>query len=105
MEHAQAFSIRQHVKLLPKSCCSCPPCAPQENTYSIYAGLSRDAQAEILRVDEVSDDCNRCCCKPNHLLRLETRAYIPIPGDSTNSDYAHLRQDFCKASYLFYLDY
>lgn len=50
---AQVLSIRQHVKLLPKNCCSCPPCVKQENTYSIYAGPSRDSQAEFLRVDEV----------------------------------------------------
>jgi hypothetical protein len=80
--------------MLPKSCCKCPPCAPQENTYSIYAGLTRDAQAEILRVDEVSNDYNRCCCKPLHAMKLETRAYIPIYGDQSNSDYAHLAQDF-----------
>lgn len=93
MEHSAAFSIRQHVKFLPKSCCSCPPCVRQENTYSIYAGLNRDSQAEILRVDEVSNDWNRCCCAPNHPILLETRTYIPIPGDGSSSDYAHLAQD------------
>ena len=40
---ANSFTIRQHAKLLPKHCCSkWPPCAPQANTYSIYAGLSGD---------------------------------------------------------------
>jgi len=53
-EAAQVLSIRQHVKLLPKSCCSCPPCVKQENTFSVYAGLTRDAQAEFLRIDEVN---------------------------------------------------
>jgi hypothetical protein len=43
------------VKYLPKHCCKCPPCVKEENTYSVYAGKTRDAQAEFLRVDEVSD--------------------------------------------------
>ena len=50
---SQILSVRQHVKLLPKGCFMCPPCVKQTNTYSIYAGMSRDAQAEFLRVDEV----------------------------------------------------
>ncbi len=90
----ESITIRQHTKLLFKSCWTCPPCAPQENTYSIYAGLTKDAEAEFLRVDEVSDDWNRCCCKPYHPLRLEVRQYIPVPGDGSKSDFAHLRQDF-----------
>jgi hypothetical protein len=94
MEASHAFSIRQHVKLLPKSCCVCPPCVEQANTYSIYAGLTREAQAEIMRVEEKSDDWNRCCCSPNHPFRLEVRQYIPIPGDGSDSDYAHLSADF-----------
>ena len=53
MQSAEAFSIRQHVKLLPKTCCSCPPCVKQENTYSIYAGLNQSSEHEILRADEV----------------------------------------------------
>jgi hypothetical protein len=55
--------------------------------------MSRDAQAEILRVDEVSDDWNRCCCSPFHPLRLDVREYTPTPGDNMNSDYAHLSDD------------
>jgi hypothetical protein len=62
MEYSESFSVRQHAKFLPKACCVCPPCVKQENSYSIYAGMNRDAQAEILRVDEVIDDWNRCCC-------------------------------------------
>lgn len=54
MEYSQSFTIRQHVKLLPKHCFRCPPCVEQENTYSIYAGLTKDSEAEILRADEVS---------------------------------------------------
>ena len=50
---SQILSIRQHVKLLPKQCCVCPPCVKQTNTYSVYAGMTRDAQAEFLRIDEV----------------------------------------------------
>jgi len=86
-------TVRQHVKLLPKACLSCPPCAPQENTYSVYAGFSQRSELEILRVDEVSDDWNRCCCKPYHPLRLEVRQYIPVPGDNVQSDYDHLNAD------------
>eukprot|EP01031_Cornospumella_fuschlensis_P040498 gene40498-49362_t len=89
----QSITIRQHTKLLPKACCTCPPCAPQENTYSIYAGLTKDSEAEFIRVDEVSDDWNRCCCKPYHPLRLEARQYIPMPGEGGNSDWAHLKSD------------
>ena len=57
-------------------------------------GLTRDNQAEILRVDEVSDDWNRCCCAPFHPLRLELRQYIPVPGDNVSSDWSHLAGDF-----------
>lgn len=49
----QSITIRQHTKLLPKACCTCPPCAPQENTYSVYAGLTKDSEAEFMRFDEV----------------------------------------------------
>mmetsp|Transcript_29289 Transcript_29289/g.58454 ORF Transcript_29289/g.58454 Transcript_29289/m.58454 type:complete len:384 (+) Transcript_29289:58-1209(+) len=87
------FTVRQHVKLLPKSCCTCPPCVKQENTYSVYAGVGSNAEAEFLRIDEVSDDWNRCCCSPYHPLRLEARPYVPIPGDGS-SDFRHLTQDF-----------
>lgn len=49
-----------------------------------------------MRADEVSDDCNRCCCKPFHPLRLEFRQYIPIPGDGTVPEigYNHLSSDY-----------
>jgi len=87
------LTIRQHVKLLPKQCCVCPPCVKQENSYSIYAGIGNNAEAEFLRADEVSDDWNRCCCTPYHPLRLEVRPYIPVPGDGS-SDFKHLTQDF-----------
>jgi hypothetical protein len=97
LDATNVFTIRQHVKLLPKYCCKCPPCVPQENSYSIYAGLSEHAQQEVLRVDEVSDDWNRCCCKPYHPIKLEVRQYIPVPGDGTSSDYGHLSQDFASS--------
>jgi len=94
---AQALSIRQHIKLLPKAWFTCPPCVQQENTYSIYAGLSRDSMNEFLRVDEVSDDWNRCCCKPYHPLKLEVRQYIPDPGEtSINSDSGHFNSDISR---------
>lgn len=88
------FTIRQHVKLLPKSLCSCPPCVSQENSYSVYAGISESTQTEFLRIDEVSDDWNRCCCKPYHPLRLEVRQYVPLPGmDNQVSDFSFLQQN------------
>eukprot|EP01038_Epipyxis_sp_PR26KG_P016529 gene16529-22562_t len=94
LQNAKTMTIRQHVKLLPKSCCVCPPCVKQENTYSVYAGLNNMANdAEFLRIDEVSDDWNRCCCSPYHPLRLEVRQYIPFPGDNSSSDYSHLSED------------
>jgi hypothetical protein len=84
------------VKLLPKSCCSCPPCAKQENTYSIFAGLSQDASSEILRIDEVSDDWNRCCCAPYHPTRLEVRQYVPTPGDASSSGTDHIQNELFR---------
>lgn len=93
IQNTQEFTIRQHLKLLPKKCCGCPPCVKQENTYSVYAGLSENAQSEIMRIDEVSDDWNRCCCAPFHPVRMEVRQYVPVPGDGTNSDYGHISQD------------
>lgn len=60
----------------------------------MYAGLTSDSEQEILRVDEVSDDWNRCCCTPYHPMKLEVRQYVPVPGDGTNSDYRHLMEDF-----------
>ena len=53
LETANAFSVRRHVKLLPKACCACPPCVPQEESFSIYAGLNTDSMMEVLRADEV----------------------------------------------------
>lgn len=93
IQSSSVWTIRQHVKLAPKSCCDCPPCAPQENTYSIYAGLTQSNEYEIMRADEVSNDWNRCCCKPYHPFRLEFRPYIPVPGDGATSDYSHIRED------------
>jgi hypothetical protein len=55
--------------------------------------------AEFLRVDEVSDDWNRCCCAPYHPVKMEVRQYIPMPGDG-GSDFNHiaadLRQNFAN---------
>jgi len=96
-QHSKTFTIRQQVKLLPKACCACPPCVKQENTYSVYAGLSKNAEAEFLRIDEVSDDWNRCCCAPNHPLRLEARQYIPMPGEGgLKSDADWLKADVVR---------
>lgn len=94
LEASNKLTIRQHVKLLPKHCCVCPPCVKQENTYSVYAGVGSNTEHEFLRVDEVSDDWNRCCCTPYHPLRLEVRKYVPLPGDGSKSDFHHLTQDF-----------
>ncbi len=35
---------------------------------------------EVLRADEVSDDCNRCYCKPHHPFRLEVREHAQLFG-------------------------
>ena len=86
LQAADTLSIRQHVKLLPKNCCACPPCVKQENTYSVYAGIGNNAEAEFLRIDEVSNDWNRCCCAPYHPLKLEGRQYVPMPGETGSSD-------------------
>lgn len=93
INYSNTLTIRQHVKLLPKDCCSCLPCVKQGNTYSVYAGLNQDSETEFLRLDEVSDDCNRCCCSPYHPLKLEARQYIPLPVDNSASDYSHLKED------------
>jgi len=94
---AHTLQIRQHVKLLPKKWCSCPPGVKQENTYSVYAGFNESDVSEFMRIDEVSDDWNRCCCTPFHPLKLEARQYIPPPGSTDNtSDWAHLKGDVVK---------
>lgn len=94
IQSTNSFTVRQHVKLLPKQCCTCPPCVKQENTYSVFAGITNKGEAEFLRLDEVSDDWNRCCCTPYHPLKVEARQYIPVPGDgSKHSDYAWLKDD------------
>eukprot|EP01033_Poteriospumella_lacustris_P013348 gene13348-9557_t len=93
VQNTNFFTVRQHVKLFPKTCCACPPCVKQENTYSIYAGLNQDSQAEFLRVDEVSDDWNRCCCAPYHPVKLEVRPYVPVPGEGGRSDWSHVSRD------------
>jgi len=96
-EAAHALSIRQHVKLLPKGFLTSPPCVEQENTYSVYAGLTRDSMYEFLRVDEVSDNWNRCCCKPYHPLKLEVRQYIPTPDERhATFDSEHFNQDLWR---------
>ena len=98
---SESLSIRQHFKMAPKCCArgcfTCPCCSPQENTYSVYAGIKDDDNFEIMRIDEVSDDWNRLCCKPFHPLKLEVRQYIPVPRDGSSSDYAHLTQDAIKS--------
>jgi hypothetical protein len=90
----RSITVRQHVKWLPKSCCTCPPCVKKENTYSVYAGLDGAPDNEILRIDEVSDDWNRCCCAPYHPLKLEVRQYIPLPGSAAHGNFSYLQSDF-----------
>jgi hypothetical protein len=86
---SESLTVRQHLKLFPKYCCGCPPCLRQENAFSVYAGLGQDQLAEILRVDEVSDDWNRCCCYPNHPFKLEIRQYIPGSTEALHSGSGH----------------
>ena len=45
-----------------------------------------------MRVDEVSSEYNRLCCRPYHPFKLEFKQYIPLWGDSTMSSYDHLEQ-------------
>ena len=90
---SNVYTVRQHLKLLPKACCTCPPCVKQPSTFSIYAGPAADSQHELIRVDEVSDDWNRCCCDPYHPFKLEARQHVPFPGEEGRSDYSFLRQD------------
>eukprot|EP00349_Pseudokeronopsis_sp_Brazil_P001314 CAMPEP_0202957494 /NCGR_PEP_ID=MMETSP1396-20130829/1865_1 /ASSEMBLY_ACC=CAM_ASM_000872 /TAXON_ID= /ORGANISM="Pseudokeronopsis sp., Strain Brazil" /LENGTH=362 /DNA_ID=CAMNT_0049674987 /DNA_START=87 /DNA_END=1175 /DNA_ORIENTATION=- len=98
VQNTNFFTVRQHTKLFPKNCCACPPCVKQENTYSVYAGLNQDQQNEFLRVDEVSDDWNRCCCAPYHPVKLEVRPFVPTPGSGGNtSDFSHIRQDLASS--------
>jgi hypothetical protein len=89
---SNSFTVRQHIKILPKQCCACPPCVKQENSYAIYAGIGQDNRAQLFRADEVSDDWNRCCCAPTHPVKMEMRQYIPSPedlgGDTTGSNMA-----------------
>lgn len=92
--------MRQHVKILPKQCCRCPP-VKKTNTYSVYAGMTADAENEILRIDEVSDDWNRCCCNPYHPLKMEVRQYFPLPNKDSDankisSEYGYLKEDFAR---------
>jgi len=44
LQASKKLTVRQHVKILPKTCCSCPPCVVQENTYSVFAGLTMDSE-------------------------------------------------------------
>ncbi len=92
----KTVTVRQHVKLFPKTCCSCPPCVKKENTYSVYAGLTHDSENEILRIDEISDDWNRCCCTPYHPVKMEVRQFVPLPNGKNNADhdFTNLQADF-----------
>ena len=93
MKDADSFMVRQQPQFLPKHCCSCPPCVKQENIYTIYAG-SANGEQELLRMQEVSDDCNRCCCAPYHPLKIEVKQNIPQPGDPGFSDMNWLTKDY-----------
>eukprot|EP01038_Epipyxis_sp_PR26KG_P008361 gene8361-11313_t len=107
LHHAKSFSVRQQPKHFPKNCHKCPVCVKQPNTYSVYVSYSIDTtiisdnkaeedfqEIEIFRIDELSDDWNRCCCSPHHPFKLEVRQYIPLPGDHNSNpsdliDYSH----------------
>jgi hypothetical protein len=52
-KQANALTVRRHVRPFRKWCMGCPPCASQESSFSVYAGLTAEAQSEILRIDEV----------------------------------------------------
>lgn len=91
IQYSPSLTLRQHLKPVPRRCCGWPPCIPEANSYSVYAGVETgheggsgegmdrgsaptvQLEAEVMRVDEVSDDINRCCCKPFHPMKLEFR--------------------------------
>jgi hypothetical protein len=52
-KQSNTLTVRRHVKPFRKWCIGCPPCATQESSFSVYAGLTAGAQSEILRIDEV----------------------------------------------------
>lgn len=116
IQDSPIWTIRRHKNNVPSSCFHLPPCAPQPATYSISAGKMMknyelekvklgddssgiddkrvlkeyEALGEIMRVDEVSSEYNRLCCRPYHPFKLEFKQYIPLPGDPSISNYDHL---------------
>ena len=79
------FTVRQHIKFREMLSGGC---IEQPNTYTIYAGLTDDSIFELFRVQEVSDNCSRCCCAPCHPLKLEVKAFSGVPrkpGQSAES--------------------
>lgn len=98
---SKEFTIRQQLKVMPEglSCSGCPPpcCIPQANTYFVYAGLTQESNAMLLRVDEVSDGETRCCCAPHHPFKLEVRQYIPKQDEcSEGSDWSNIAGDISQ---------
>jgi len=95
---AEDFTIRQQVKLFPEYCCGCPPCLAQPNSYIISAGMDKAGlnHGVVLRADEVSHPWSRCCCAPNHALKLEFRQYMPSASEvdpAYNSELGLMAQD------------
>ena len=58
-----------------------------------------DSEAEFLRIDEVSEDWSRCCCKPYHGFKLEVRAVLPDPSSphGQHSDFQHIMRDMSSS--------
>ena len=84
------FTVRQHMKLRELIMGGC---VWQPNTYTIYAGLSDDSAGELFRVQEVSDNCSRCCCHPCHPLKLEVKAHRSMPrGAGQSAELADLER-------------
>lgn len=81
------FTVRQHMKLRELMTGGC---IVQPNTYTVYAGTTtfgdNDHTAELFRVQEISDNCSRCCCAPCHPLKLEVKGWQgrPRPAGSSN---------------------
>ena len=79
------FTVRQHLKFKELMTGGC---IEQPNTYTIYAGLTDDSLFELFRVQEVSDNCSRCCCAPCHPLKMEVKAFSGVPRNPGQSSEA-----------------
>jgi len=65
-------------------------CIEQKNRYHIY---DKNTNAKIIVVKEESEDCARCCCKPDHSLFAE---FYHVEGDEPVSQpFMTMERDGC----------